>query len=556
MLKKLVTAAAAAMLTMASAFAAITDGRFSTAQIWDVQYGWNGTTLNASWFQNLYASVNYDTQATSASRLTDAQIADASANGRYFAFFDSTTNPGTYGLALYESDGTLYKVINHTGTFTALGDGAIFYLGNGSWGTVITIEGGYSKNDSASFTTMDRSVDATKLSNYTYTNTTPLAAGQTYSGTPTVVSTTAGTPTVTSSSSTGATVITNTVTNGTTVRAVTTAHAVSEDTITQTVDTTVTTVDTTPVTTIVTNTTPVTTTTCTTPTTVTTYSDNSTTTANGTQSCSVSTTNTVTTSSSTVDLVQTSIATAQAVGRIDQLATAQDITNSVARGIEFDGIKAIGISHVYKNGLEGRTKGITVGGKRRIENGIIIGGGIAELSTNVNNQGNSASADTRIFDGSIGKELEKGTVEVGLTHVTSDYLLSRTIGSWANAGATSGTDTSARISYELKLNDKVTPVIGYTRGQRKTDAYTETGDIITARAVANTNTMYDYATVGAKVDLGLVDFTMLHHSDGVNQASIGLVKEDEKVNWEARLSKSTSALGDNTTITAGFNVKF
>ena len=525
MLKKLVTAAAAAMLTMASAFAAITDGRFSTAQIWDVQYSWNGTTLNASWFQNLYASVNYDTQATSASRLTDAQIADASANGRYFAFFDSTTNPGTYGLALYESDGTLYKVINHTGTFTALGDGAIFYLGNGSWGTVITIEGGYSKNDSASFTAMDRSVDATKLSNYAYTNTTPLAAGQTASSTPTVTGTAPGTPIVSITSTTGTSTAVTTVSN-----------AVSETAVEQTVATTTATAVTTPTTT----------TTCTTPTTVTTYSDSTTTTANGTQSCS---------SATTYSSISTS-SIATVTGRIDQLATAQDITNSMARGIEFDGIKAIGISHVYKNGLKGRTKGITVGGKKRIENGIIIGGGIAELSTNVNNQGNSASADTRIFDGSIGKELEKGTVEVGLTHVTSDYLLSRTIGSWANAGATSGTDTSARISYELKLNDKVTPVIGYTRGQRKTDAYTETGDIITARAVANTNTMYDYATVGAKVDLGLVDFTMLHHSDGVNQASIGLVKEDEKVNWEARLSKSTSALGDNTTITAGFNVKF
>lgn len=171
----------AALLLSSVAQADITDGKFTTAQIWDVQYWWNGTTLNASNFNNLYASVNYATQATSAARLTDAQLADAAANGRYFAFFNSTTNPGTYGLALYESNGTLYKVINNTGTFSALGNGAIFYLGNGSWGTVITPEAGYTKGQSGTFTSMDTSVSAADLTSYTYTNTTPLTAGQTAS---------------------------------------------------------------------------------------------------------------------------------------------------------------------------------------------------------------------------------------------------------------------------------------------------------------------------------------------------------------------------------------
>ena len=295
----------ATILSVAS-YADITDGKFTTAQIWDVQYSWSGTTLNASGFNNLYASVNYANQTNSAARLTDAQIADAGSNGRYFAFFNSTTNPGTYGLGLYNSDGTLYKVINNTGTFSALGNGAIFYLGNGSWGTVITPEAGYSKGQSGTFTGMNRSVSSADLTGYAYTNTIPLTAGQTASSVnsgPTVTgtsttntvttSTTNGTPTSTSVTTNGTPVTTVTSTAGTQFAVISTALnrgaqttktlAVDNIQTTQTYNPTVaTTTITTPTTVTTTTTTPTTVTTTTTPVTTTTYSDNTTTTTNGT----------------------------------------------------------------------------------------------------------------------------------------------------------------------------------------------------------------------------------------------------------------------------------
>ena len=319
-LKKMLVAAT---LICGAAQAGITDGKFTTAQIWDVQYYWSGTTLNASGFNNLYASVNYATQASSAARLTDAQIADAAANGRYFAFFNSTTNPGTYGLALYESNGTLYKVINNTGTFSALGNGAIFYLGNGMWGTVITPEAGYTKGQSGTFTGMDTSVSAADLTNYTYTNTTPLTAGQTASSvnssSPTIVSTSAGTPLVSTSSSTGTTTTATTVTIGTPVSStvVTDTRDRQPKVLNINRNTTVTT--TTPVTTTVVATTPITTTTVTTPVTVTTYSDNTTTNTNGTPVTTTSVANQVVTNSSTVNDVQIASNDTQYSTRIDQM---------------------------------------------------------------------------------------------------------------------------------------------------------------------------------------------------------------------------------------------
>jgi len=162
----------ALMFVCSNAFAAITDGKFGINQIFDVQYNWSGTTLNASNFIAPY-NKNFQTVTTTA--------------GQYFQFFASTTNPGTYGLKLMNSNGTQHSIVHDTGDITALGNGAIFYIGSGFFGNVITTAQGYSYGSSASFTNMDTSVTSTDLNNYTYASSTPLAAGQTAApATPTV----------------------------------------------------------------------------------------------------------------------------------------------------------------------------------------------------------------------------------------------------------------------------------------------------------------------------------------------------------------------------------
>ena len=159
--------------------AAITDLKLSTAQIFDVQWNISGGTLNASGFNYIYASVNYDTQTTSAARWTAAQTADAGANGRYIGFFNSTTNTGTYGMAVFNVDGSVYKIINNTGSFRALADGAIFYNGNGMWGTLITTGQGYNYGQSGSWTVTQDYPSNTQLEAYVPPSSTPLAAGET-----------------------------------------------------------------------------------------------------------------------------------------------------------------------------------------------------------------------------------------------------------------------------------------------------------------------------------------------------------------------------------------
>jgi hypothetical protein len=167
-----------------SVSAGITDLRLSTAQIFDVQWNVSGGKLNTSGFNYIYSSINYTTQTASAARWTQAQTADAASNGRYISFFHSTTNPGTYGMAVYNSDGTIYKLINNTGSFRTLADGAIFYNGNGMWGTLITTKQGFNYGASASFTLTQEYPTNAQLEAYVPDSTTPLAAGQTASPPP------------------------------------------------------------------------------------------------------------------------------------------------------------------------------------------------------------------------------------------------------------------------------------------------------------------------------------------------------------------------------------
>ena len=169
----------ALLLMCSNAFAAITDLKLSTAQIFDVQWNISGGRLNASGFNHIFASINYATQTASAARWTAAQTADAGANGRYIGFFNSTTNPGTYGMAVFNSDGTRYKTINNTGTFRALADGAIFYNGNGMWGTLITTGQGYTNGQSGSWAVTQENPNNAQLQAYNPPSSTPLAAGQT-----------------------------------------------------------------------------------------------------------------------------------------------------------------------------------------------------------------------------------------------------------------------------------------------------------------------------------------------------------------------------------------
>ena len=238
-------------------------------------------------------------------------------------------------------------------------------------------------------------------------------------------------------------------------------------------------------------------------------------------------------------------------GRIDQAATAQDVVGSTLRTLDFKNIQGIRSNSKYDNGMSGSTTGAVIGGNKELENGVTISGGFTRLGTALTGNGDSVDAETTAFAGGVARD----GVSVELRHAMTDYTMSRTIGDFANTGKTAGTDTSARIMYSPETG-KVNPVFGYTRGKRTMDGYEEAGSIQSARTVAETDEMYGYGTVGLRGDLGLVDFTAMHHTDGVNDISLGLEKDTGDVTWRVEGTRSMTDLGSTNAISAGLVIKF
>ena len=238
-------------------------------------------------------------------------------------------------------------------------------------------------------------------------------------------------------------------------------------------------------------------------------------------------------------------------GRVDQIATAQDATSSTLRNLDFDNIQGIRMDHKMKNGMTGKTTGAVIGGSKELENGVTLSGGFIRLGADLSGNGDTVKADTDM----IGLGIEKNNVSLEVRHAMTDYEVSRTIGDFSNASETAGKDTSARIMYSPDTG-KVNPVLGYTRGKKSVDGYEETGSVQTARTVDATSEMYGYGTVGLRGDLGLVDFTALHHTDGTNDISLGIEKQTDKVTWRVGATRSMTDLGNTNSVTAGIVVKF
>jgi hypothetical protein len=158
----------------ANAAAPITDFRFGEAQTFDVQWSFNaGTnTLTTSNFTNPFSSTVTAQAANGGSQQVTLQP------GQYYRFIDSVTNPGTYGMAVFESNGTQAYVVHDTGVFYFASAESVFYLGNGFFGTLITTATGYNYGDAASFTPGIENPTHPQVEGLLPANSVPLAPGQ------------------------------------------------------------------------------------------------------------------------------------------------------------------------------------------------------------------------------------------------------------------------------------------------------------------------------------------------------------------------------------------
>jgi len=238
-------------------------------------------------------------------------------------------------------------------------------------------------------------------------------------------------------------------------------------------------------------------------------------------------------------------------GRIDQIATASDVVGSSIRSLTFDGVQGIAMDSKMDNGMKGNTRGFQAGGNKALDNGATIGAGGAQLTTKLSGNDDSVTAKSDIVALSVGKD----NIEANIRHGRTDYEMSRTIGDFENSGITKGTDTALSLRYTGDGN-KIRPVFGVTRGRTVVEGYTETGSVQSARTVGKTTEDYSYATVGGTVNLGAVDITALHHTNGVNDVSVGVEKTTGRVTFGINAHRSMTKQGDTNSVSAGIMWKF
>ena len=492
----------------------ISDGHFGTNQIFDVQYSWSGSTLNA---YNFIAPYDMNFQHPSMS------------TGQYFAFFNSTTNPGTYGLGLYNANGTLATTLHNTGTLQAIGPDALFYIGSGFFGTVITTSEGFAYGQNGSFTNMDTSVTSSDTSSYTWASTVPLSAGQTASSTPSAPSA----PTIVSTSTAIVASSSNTVNSSlpvltTAVTSYTSSVSGNIQNIARNVTTTVTT--------------PMTTTSSSFTRTTDNYSDASVVVTDGTVTSTSTSWNNVVATDSTLPTLS---------GRIDGISTLVSSNKLLNRTFVDDvkGIQFIKHDTTFKNGLTSSTEGITIGGDSIL--------GKTKLGVNVamfNTQMINADSKTVLVSLRNTKEFEKFTTKVSVNYASTDLTSSRTIGDFANASSTKGDDRFA--SMQIVGKSSFEPIIGYTVGNRSIDGYIESGSSVSALRFDDVKDRYDYVTIGAQKTIDVFTFKVLRSTDGISDYSISINKDFKDGAMNIQVQRLVLDLANDTSIKAGFKFKF
>ena len=481
-------------LAYTEAHADITSQPFGPNQVFDVQYNWAHSSNPSSPDWSCYGDATpcdvlnvsgLTTPYASAGSLQWTQPALTA--GQYYKFFNSTTNPGTYGLAVYNADGTQAFIMHNTGNFYKATTQGMFYIGGGFFGTVFSPSEGYALGSSASLSVGLGSPSSADLAAYVPSSTTVLAAGVAAGGG-------GSSPTVDHTNSAYERV------NGSTVNAglpvVTTVVSTSTKSETATVQT------------IVRHTTTTNATAMTTPVAVTlvetdVYTDGSTVVRRTAQPTEyISTTD-----------VQTSTSDQTLSGRIDQYTVLSGVSSNINRMMNHNLLRQDGIKYehgtLYFNGslIDSRDGGYKVNthqygiaADRQIRGNWILGAQfnyIDSTMTGVDSTGSMSKSHLGFY--SLYRN-EKTLLQTDLGFANNSFGVSRNIeNEFHNSSKTGGSDVwiSNRL-YNIEMSG-IRPYVGVTLGRSTIHGYTESGSIESARSVGSISNNMNYAEAGVQV---------------------------------------------------------
>jgi hypothetical protein len=270
--------------------------------------------------------------------------------------------------------------------------------------------------------------------------------------------------------------------------------------------------------------------------------------------------------------------------RSDQVATANQLQSMMNRNLEFGKTITYKYFDHSRDGYSGNSTVFGIGHNKNIESDLNLGFGVNKITSRLSGNASAVTADTVQLGATLTKKDVKGfDISGTVQHSMSDYNVSATPNvnittsgdsrllatqafnnSLPNVtGKTTGQDTSVSVrAVGPALDPKgiVRPVIGGTYGQRSAGGYNANIDVLpgvtVSNRVNNLNQDYGYATVGAVAKYGIVNATVLHHTDGVNQYGVGLSKEQGDLTFNVRADRLETSQGGSNVYTAGLVYKF
>ena len=177
------------------------------------------------------------------------------------------------------------------------------------------------------------------------------------------------------------------------------------------------------------------------------------------------------------------------------------------------------------------------------------------MSSDLSGNNSTGASSTTKLGITVGKELEKFTITGTANTASTDLAYSRTIGTFTAYGQTSASDNWASV--EVRPNtDVVHPILGYTFGKKSIDGYGEIGSIQARLLNIGSEETYGYATIGAGVDVGLVNLSAIYNTDGSTKLGVGVNKDIGKANVNVSATQYGTEKSSSTSISAGLSLKF
>jgi hypothetical protein len=246
-------------------------------------------------------------------------------------------------------------------------------------------------------------------------------------------------------------------------------------------------------------------------------------------------------------------------GRMDQVDQMLALNAHRNIGIR-DGIGGGRITHDMGNGYSAESNVAGLGISFVGDNQLTLSIGANKIDTTMTGEGSTGTMETTAISVGASKHLDdKGVTVSGMLNTAgSELSYARTIGDFGAEGATEATNNWGTVTVE-KSAGQLRPFAGYTIGTNRVDAFSETGDVQALLLHEAVDESYKYATVGINLDTGLISASIARDFDDAEtmRMSLGIDKDiNERINFNAKVNKTTAGDNDSTYLTAGINIKF